>query len=196
MARRGQTGRARFPPARGGAAIPAHRHHLCGLWRPGGAGAPDSLRRHPAHHLGQGMGDLAARPRTARQSHQRLHQGRLWPPRDLESRHRSGRPGVSKSGVSSGDERPEGAARYLRPYRRHRHRAARRRHLLRSRGQCAHAVRGLLHAGEPRDHAAAVSGAVLALPRRAGRELSRRAVGDAANRSRRRRRRPSRTSCC
>ena len=122
---------------------------------------------------------VAARPRTARQSHQRLHQGRLWPPRDFEGRHRSGGSGVSKSGVSSGDERPEGAARYLRPYRRHRHRAARRRHLLRARGQCAHAVRRLLHAGEPRDHVAAVSGAVLALPRRAGRELSGRAFGNA-----------------
>ena len=40
-------------------------------------------------------------------------------------------------------------------------------------------VRRLLHAGEPRDHDAAVPGAVLAPPRRAGRELSRRAAGDA-----------------
>ncbi len=119
----------------------------------------------------------AARPRAARQGHQRLHQGRLWPPRDLAGRHRARRPGVSKSGVSPGDERPEGAARHLCPHRRHRHHAARRRHLLRARGQCAHAVRRLLHAGEPRDHAAAVSGTVLALPRRAGRELSGRTFG-------------------
>ena len=41
-------------------------------------------------------------------------------------------------------------------------------------------VRRLLHAGEPRDHAAAVPGTVLAPPRRAGRQLSRRIAGDAA----------------
>ena len=29
--------------------LPPHRHHLCGLRRPRGAGAPHSLRRHPAH---------------------------------------------------------------------------------------------------------------------------------------------------
>ena len=45
--------------------------------------------------------------------------------------------------------------------------------VLRARGQCAHAVRRLLHAGEPRDHAAAFSGAVLALPRRAGQRIIR-----------------------
>jgi len=39
---------------------------------------------------------------------------------------------------------------------RHRHRAHRCRHLLCAGGQCAHAVRRLLHAGEPGDHAAAV----------------------------------------
>ena len=39
-------------------------------------------------------------------------------------------------------------------------------------------------------------GTVLALPRRAGRELSGRTFGRRSNRSRRRRRRPSRTSCC
>ena len=54
-----------------------------------------------------------------------------------------------------------------------------RRHLLRARGQCPHAVRRLLHAGEPGDHAAAVSRAVRAPPRGAGRELSGRAARDA-----------------
>ena len=39
--------------------------------------------------------------------------------------------------------------RHLRPCSRHRHRAGRSRHLLRAGGQCAHALRGLLHAGEP-----------------------------------------------
>ena len=107
-----------------------------------------------------------------------------------------GGPRLPEPGVPAGDERPQGAARHLRAYRRHRHRARRRRHLLRARGQCAHALRRLLHAGEPRDHDAAVPGAVLAPPRRAGRELSGRAAGDPANRSRRAPRRPTRRSCC
>ena len=96
----------------------------------------------------------------------------------LKAKHRPGRSGLPESGFPAGDERPESAARHLRPCRRHRHRAGRCRDLLRARGQCAHAVRRLLHAGEPRDHAAAVSGIVLALPHRAGRELSRRTLGD------------------
>ena len=84
-----------------------------------------------------------------------------------------------KSGLSPGDEWAKGAARHLCACRRHRHRARRRRELLRARRQCAHAVRCLLHAGKPQDHAAALSRAVFALPRRAGRELSGRASGDA-----------------
>ena len=67
---------------------------------------------------------VAARPRAARQSHQRLYQGRLRPPRDPQGRHRARRPGVPESGVPPGDERPESAARHLRPHRRHRHRPA------------------------------------------------------------------------
>ena len=63
-------------------------------------------------------------------------------------------------------------ARYLRARRRHRHRPRRRRDLLRARRQCTHALRRLLHAGEPRDHDAAVSGIVFASSHRAGRELS------------------------
>ena len=98
----------------------------------------------------------------------------LRPPRNPEGRHRAGRPGVPESGVPPGDERPEGAARHLCAHRRHRRGSRRRRHLLCARGQRPHALRRLLHAGEPRDHDAAVPGAVLAPPRRAGRELSRR----------------------
>ena len=99
----------------------------------------------------------------------------------------------SATRLPPGDERAERAARHLRPHRRHRHRPRRRRDLLRARGQCAHALRRLLHAGEPRDHDAAVPGPVRAPPRRAGRELSGRAAGDAANRWRRQRRaRPDR----
>ena len=101
------------------------------------------------------------------------------PARDPRGRRRAGRPGVPESGVPAGDERPEGAARHLRPYRRHRHRAGRCRDLLRARGQCPHALRRLLHAGEPGNHAAAVSGIVRAPSRRAGRELSGRVAGDA-----------------
>ena len=112
-------------------------------------------------------------------AHQRLHQGRLRPPRDSQGRHRARGSGFSEPGVPPGNERPEGAARHLCACRRHRHRARRRRQFLRARGQCAHAVRRLLHAGKPRDHDAAFSRTVLALPRRAGRELSRRAAGDA-----------------
>ena len=97
----------------------------------------------------------------------------------LQGRHRARRPGVPESGVPSGDERPEGAARHLRAHRRHRRRPRRRRHVLCARGQRPHAVRRLLHAGEPRDHDAAVPGAVLAPPRRAGGELSRRIAGHA-----------------
>src|SRR5580700_459517 len=178
LARPDSARRARLSPARGGAVVPPHRHHLCGLWRPRGAGAPDPVRRHPTHHLGQGMGDRAARPRAAHEGHQRVHQGRLWPPRHPQGQGRPRSPGLPESGFPPGDERPEGAARHLRPCRRHRHRAGRRRDLLCARGQCAHTVRRLLHAGEPRDHAAAVSGIVLALPHCAGRKLSRRTLGD------------------
>ena len=63
-------------------------------------------------------------------------------------------------------------------------------------GQCAHALRRLLHAGKPRDHDAAVSGPVRPPPRRAGRALSRRTAGDAALGRAARRPRPSRPSRC
>ena len=118
-------------------------------------------------------------PHPARQGAQRLHQGRLWRARDLARRRGARRSGVPQSGLPPGDERTERAARHLRPHRRHRHRARRRRDLLRARGQCPHALRRLLHAGEPRDHDAAVSGIVRAPSRRAGGELSGRIAGDA-----------------
>ncbi len=77
------------------------------------------------------------------------------------------------------------AARHLGAYRRHRHRARRRGRVLRARGQCAHALRRLLHAGKPRSDDAPDAGPVRAPPRRSGRRLSRRvarlpALGDAA----------------
>ncbi len=71
------------------------------------------------------------------------------------------------------------AARPLRPHRRHRRGAGGSGDLLRPGRQCPHALRRLLHAGEPRDHDAAVPGAVRRQPRRAGGELHRRIAGDA-----------------
>ena len=178
MAGRDQARRARLPPPRGGAVLPPHRHHLRGLRRPRGAGTPHPLRRHPAHPFGGRMGSAAARPGAAGQGHQRVHQGHLRPARNPQGRDRARGSGLSESGVPPGDERAEGAARHLRAHRRHRRGARRRRRLLRPRGQCAHPLRRLLHAGEPRDHAAAVPRAVLALPCRAGRELPGRAAAD------------------
>ena len=105
---------------------------------------------------------LAPRARAARQGDQRLPPRHLRPPRNSQGRHRARRPGVPESGVPSGDERPEGAARHLCAHRRHRRGPRRRRHLLCPGRQRPHAVRGLLHAGEPRDHDAAVPGFVLA----------------------------------
>ena len=68
--------------------------------------------------------------------------------------------------------------------------------LLRARGQCAHALGRLLHAREPRDHAAAVSRAVRAPSRRAGRQLSGRIAGDALVGRARFLAARSRPSCC
>ena len=75
-------------------------------------------------------------------------------------------------GVPAGDDRRAPAGRRLHPHHRRRYRAHRRGRVLRAGGQCAHAVRRLLHAGEPRDDDAALSGAVPADQGAAGRELS------------------------
>jgi uncharacterized circularly permuted ATP-grasp superfamily protein len=60
------------------------------------------------------------------------------------------------------------AGRRLHPYRRHRPGAHRRGRVLRAGGQCAHALGRVLHAGEPRDDAADVPGAVQPQPGAAG----------------------------
>ena len=114
--------------------------------------APDPLRHHPAHPLGGRMGRAAARPRAARQGAQRSSST------TSTAGARSSRPAIVPEDLvfqnpvfrpeMNGAER---AARHLRAHRRHRHRARRRRRVLRARGQCAHALRRLLHAGEPRD---------------------------------------------
>ena len=125
-------------------------------------------------------GSCSQRPRAARQGAQRSSS------RTSTARARSCRAGIVPADLvfRNPDFRPEmtgqkRAARHLRAHRRHRHRARRRRRLLRARGQCPHALRRLLHAGEPRGHDAAVPGSVRAPSRRAGRELSRRTAGDA-----------------
>ena len=91
-------------------------------------------------------------------------------PDDLVFRNPAFRPEMSGQSVP---------LQHLHPRRRHRHRAGGRRHLLRARGQCAHALRRLLHAGEPRDHDAAVPRTVRAPPHRAGGGLSGRPAGHA-----------------
>ena len=197
LARRCPPRCSRLPPQGSRTAVPADRHHLRGLWRGRRPGAADPVRRHPAHPVVAGMGHAAAAGSSSASRRSTLYLARhLRPARNPQGRHRARGPGVPESGVPAGDERPEGAARHLRAHRRHRRGPRRCRHLLRAGGQCPHAVRRLLHAGEPRDHDAAVSGAVLAPSRRAGRELSRRTarhaeVGRAATP------RPAiRPSCC
>ena len=99
----------------------------------------------------------------------------------------------AQSVLPAGDDRPARAARHLGAYRRHRHRAGGRRGILRPRRQRPHALRRLLHAGEPRSDDAAPAGPVRTPQRRAGRRLSRPAarlpaLGRAAARTAARRR--------
>ncbi len=108
----------------------------------------------------------------------------FWP--TSTARRNASRPGSSRATSSTatalpaGDAGLRGSARQIRPHRRHRHRAYRRRPVLRAGGQCPHAVRGLLHAGEPRGDAAALPRAVLQAPGLPGRGLSGRAAGHPA----------------
>ena len=102
-----------------------------------------------------------------------------WP-RHPPRRDRARRSDLPEPGVPPRDERPAGAARRLRAHRRHRHHQGRCRGLHRAGGQCAHAVRRVLHAGKPRDHDAAVSGSVRPPQGGAGRALSGRAALRAA----------------
>ena len=144
----------------------------------------------------QGMDHPRKGPEAARARAQHVPARHLSRPRRAARQHRPRRPDLPEPGVPPGDERPGRAARRLCPHRRHRHRAGRCRRLHRAGGQCAHAVRRVLHAGKPRNHDAAVSGPVRPPPRRAGGALSgrtavRAALGRAATAPR-----PSRPSRC
>ena len=75
-------------------------------------------------------------------------------------------------GLRAGDDVRGAAARHLLAHHRHRHRAHGRERVLRARGQHAHALRRLLHAGEPGSHDAHVPGAVQPQPRGGGGGLS------------------------
>ena len=99
-------------------------------------------------------------------------------------------------GLPAGDDRRAAAGRRLHPHHRRRHRAHRRERVLRAGRQCAHAVRRLLHAGEPRDDDAAVPRAVPADQGAAGRELSAAAAPVAGRGRARKAPRASRPSRC
>ena len=136
------------------------------------------------------MAEAGGGPHPARAGAEPLPQGRVRPSRDPQGGGRPARTHPAQSVLPAGDDRPPRAARHLGAYRRHRHRAGRRRVVLRARGQRPNAVRRLLHAGKPRSDDAAPAGSVRPAPRRAGRRLSRRAarlpaLGRPANGSRR-----------
>jgi hypothetical protein len=136
--------------------VPPHRHHLRRLWRRRGRGAADPVRHHPAHPDRRRMGPAGARPRAARQGAQRLPRRHLRPREILQGRHRPRRPGLRNPAF-----RPEMNGQPL-PHDIYVHIAGidivrvDADDLLRARGQCAHAVRRLLHAGEPGGDDAAV----------------------------------------
>ena len=182
-------------PPGSGTAVPPDRHHLRRLWRRRSPGTADPLRRDPADHVGQGMGDAGKGPEAAGPRAQHVPARHLSRPRHPARQHHPRRPDLPEPGVPPGDERPGRAARRLCPHRRHRHRPDRRRQFHRAGGQCADALGRVLHAGKPRNHDAAVSGPVRPPPRRAGGTLSRRiavgaALGGAAVAPRRSRRSP------
>ena len=84
-----------------------------------------------------------------------------------------------------GDDRPQSAAQRLQPHHRRRHRAGQRERVLRAGGQSPHAVRRLLHAGEPGDDDASLPGAFRQPPRGADRADIRRCCCGRCRRSRR-----------
>ena len=158
--------------ARRRARVPQDRHHLRRLWRGRSGRAADPLRHRAAHHFRHRMAAADARHRAARAGAECLSRRHLPSPGDPARRPRSQGAGRQQRGVPAGDDRRAAAGRRLHPHHRRRHRAHRRGRVLRAGGQCAHAVRRLLHAGEPRDDDAALPRAVPAHQGPAGRELS------------------------
>ena len=116
----------------------------------------------------QGMDHPRKGPEAAGARAQHVPARHLSRPRHPARQHHPRRPDLPEPGVPARDERPGRAARRLCPHRRHRHRPGRSGKFHRAGGQCAHAVRRVLHAGKPRNHDAAVSGPVRPPPRRAG----------------------------
>ncbi len=133
------------------------------------------------------MGAPGEGPEAAGARAQHVPARHLSRPRHPARQHHSRRPDLPEPGIPAGDERPARAARRLCPHRRHRHRPHQSGRVLRAGGQCADALRRVLHAGKPRNHDAAVSGPVRPPPRRAGGKVSGRiavgaALGGAAQR--------------
>ena len=95
------------------------------------------------------MGPPVARSRAARQGAQHVPQGHLWGAGHPARRDHSAGTRLSQSLLPPADARAVLEQRYLCAGGGHRHRPGRRRRFLRARGQPAHALRGLLHAGEP-----------------------------------------------
>ena len=126
------------------------------------------------------MGIPAQGAGAARGGAERFPRRCLRAARDLPRRDHSRRPDPDERRVRGHGAGPCPSRRRARAYRRHRSGAGRRKGLLRSRGQCAHAVGRLLCPGEPRSHDAPGAGAVLGHTGAAGRGLFGGASGDAA----------------
>ncbi len=94
---------ARAQAARGGAAVPPHRHHLLGLYRGRRSRAAHPLRHHPARHRRRRMGGPAARPDAARAGAERLHRRRLSRARDPARRPDARGAGAAERGLPAGD---------------------------------------------------------------------------------------------
>ena len=128
------------------------------------------------------MAPSRRRHRAARARAQRLHVRHLPPSGDHPGRPGPRRPHHPERRLPARDDVRGTGARRLLAHHRHRHRAHVRERVLRARGQHAHALRRLLHAGEPRDHDAHVPRAVRAQPRGGGGGLSRQPAPDARKR--------------
>ena len=162
---RGGPGRPRH---RGGGAFPHLGHHVQRLRPSRRRGAADPLRPDPPYPVGPGMAQADARHRAARARDQRVPARHLPPPGDRARGPCPRGADRAQRRVRPAHDRRRAARRCLHPHRRHRHRAHRRGRVLRPGGQRAHPLGRQLHAREPRDDAANVPRALLALARGAG----------------------------